>query len=354
MNIASAMNPAKSLSTLLFIMAIVYVLIIGQGILIPLILAVILWILVRGTRSLINRNAFIKRKFPSWLKSFFSTMILLGIAGGISQIIIVSTRSLVQSYSTYKGNISIMTLKINDILNIDINELLSVQIKGLDFTKIFSVVLNGLTDVLSSALLILIYTLFIFLEETNFNSKLKKIFRDGDKYNQILEMLEKIEVSVNQYLGLKILVSLLTGILSYFVLLIIGIDGPAFWAFLIFLMNFIPNIGSVIATFFPAVFSVLQFGEFLPFILILSIIGTIQIVVGNIIEPRIMGNSLNISSLVALISLVFWGAIWGVIGMLISIPLTVFLLIVLSQFKETRSLAILLSEKGHLNNKEVH
>ena len=140
----------------------------------------------------------------------------------------------------------------------------------------------------------------------------------------------------------------MTGVLSFFVLLLIGVDAPLFWAFLIFILNFIPTIGSLIATAFPAVFSMLQFGEFTPALMVLAFVGAIQIIVGNLIEPRLMGSSLNISPLVVFLTLALWGLIWGVTGMLLSVPITVILIIILSEFEGTRSLAIMLSQKGNI------
>ena len=141
----------------------------------------------------------------------------------------------------------------------------------------------------------------------------------------------------------------MTGGLSYIALLIIGIDSPVFWAFLIFLLNFIPTIGSLIATMFPAVFCLLHYGEFGPGILVLIFVGAIQILVGNILEPKLMGSSMNISSLVTIIALSFWGAIWGVTGMILSVPITVIMIIIFSQFPSTRPIAVALSEKGEID-----
>jgi predicted PurR-regulated permease PerM len=140
----------------------------------------------------------------------------------------------------------------------------------------------------------------------------------------------------------------LTGFLSYIVLLVLGVHSPILWAILIFLLNYIPSIGSLIATTFPAIFAMLQFGDLSSGIWVLVSVGTIQLVVGNFIEPKIMGNSLNISPLVVLVALIVWGAIWGIVGMLLSVPITVMMIIIMAQFENTKSLAILLSATGEL------
>ena len=161
-------------------------------------------------------------------------------------------------------------------------------------------------------------------------------------------LIKKIDASVSRYLAIKTLVSLLTGLLSFIALLFIGVDAPFFWAFLIFVLNFIPSIGSLIATFFPAFFALLQFGEFTPAILVLSIVGVIQIVLGNFLEPRIMGTSMNISPLVVFLTLILWGMMWGIAGMLLSVPITVILIIIMAEFKDTRPIALLLSRRGQI------
>ena len=142
--------------------------------------------------------------------------------------------------------------------------------------------------------------------------------------------------------------SFITGLGSYIALLFIGIDAPVFWAFLIFLLNYIPTIGSLIGTLFPAFFCLLQFGDLSSFLMVLGVVGTLQVIVGNLLEPKLMGNTLNISSFVAIFALSFWGTLWGITGMLLSVPITVIMVIIFSHFSSTRPVAIMLSEKGNI------
>ena len=140
--------------------------------------------------------------------------------------------------------------------------------------------------------------------------------------------------------------------MSLIVFYICDLNFAVFWAFLIFLLNYIPTIGSLLATLFPVAFSMLQFGEFTTASVILVVVGAIQIIIGNLIEPRWMGNSMNISPLISILSLMFWGLIWGTTGMIVSVPFTVVIIIILSEIEGTRPLAILLSEKGDISEKE--
>jgi predicted PurR-regulated permease PerM len=145
-------------------------------------------------------------------------------------------------------------------------------------------------------------------------------------------------------------VSLLTGGISYVILLLFGIDYAFLWAFLIFIFNYIPYIGSLVATLLPSVFAIIQFGSLWSFVWVFISIEVVQLVVGNYVEPKVMGRSLNLSPLVVVLALSFWGYIWGLLGMFLSVPITSILLITMAQFPATRNVAILLTENGKLDN----
>jgi len=139
-----------------------------------------------------------------------------------------------------------------------------------------------------------------------------------------------------------------TGLVGYVVLALVGVDFASFWGFTIFLLNYIPIIGSVVATLFPALLTLIQFDTFTPFLIVGIGLTSAQFIVGNVIEPKLMGSSLNLSPLVVLLSLALWGSLWGIPGMFLCIPIMVILLIVLSHFDATRPLAVMLSERGEL------
>ena len=347
------MNLNSTASFLISAISIVIILIYGQFLLVPFILALLLWVLVRDINHKLDRIKLIKKYFPKWLKSVITSIFILSIMGAISKVLTVNISSLTKNYPLYETNVGLMTQTINETFNINIIEQLNNFSGGFDMGKILSAIFSSITDLFSSTFMILIYALFIFLEETSFDYKLKAVFTKEDQLEKVRDMLDRIESSVTKYLGLKVLLSFITGFASYLALMMIGIDGPIFWAFLIFLLNFIPTIGSLIATIFPAIFSLLQFGDFTHGTLVLVVVGLIQVLVGNILEPKMMGNSLNLSALVTIIALSFWGAIWGVVGMIISVPITVILVIIMSQFESSRGVAMMLSEKGKLIDEEA-
>tara|TARA_B100000401_G_C52803760_1_gene720015 strand:+ start:149 stop:1174 length:1026 start_codon:yes stop_codon:yes gene_type:complete len=328
--------------------SIVTTLIYGKSLLIPFIFALLLWFLSRKLRISLNKIKFINKFLPSWLKNTISSLFILSLLIIISKILSSNINTLATASKNYDSNIGSIIESLSSYLTVDVVEALKNQLGNINFGKILSLIFNSLTELFGNLFMIIIYVLFIFLEEVNFHQKLILAFSKSNKQDKISTVIEEIEASITNYLGLKTIVSLCTGLLSYIVLLFIGIDAPIFWAFLITLLNYIPTVGSLIATVFPATYCLLQFGEVYPFVLVLVLVGTIQVLIGNILEPRLMGNSLNISSLATLIALSVWGSIWGITGMFLSVPISVILIIILSQFPSTKPVAIMLSDKGEI------
>ncbi|CAM1362271.1 AI-2E family transporter [Tenacibaculum xiamenense] len=340
----------NSANVVIVITAIIAILVIGKGILIPFIFALIFWFLTREIRKSVYKIPFAEKFIPKWLSNVIVFSIIILSFSFVSEIITNSISDLTSSYSKYESNIDSIIKNIDSYFHVDVVGSIKTLIGKFDYGSFLGDIANGISGLLGDTFMIIIYALFFFLEESSFKKKLHKMFVNKEhSFNNMQHMLGKIENSISNYLRLKTYVSLLTGILSYFVLLGVGVDSAPFWAFLIFLLNYIPTIGSLIATVFPSIFCLLQFGEITPFLIVLLAVGSIQVIVGNIIEPRVFGKSLNLSPMVTILSLAIWGKIWGVTGMVLSVPITVIMIIIFSQFEKTKSVAILLSENGDLD-----
>jgi predicted PurR-regulated permease PerM len=289
---------------------------------------------------------FLGQKIPIWLWTIIASLILFTLFGLAINILVDNIALLSKKIPSYEANLNGVSESINDTLGIDFLSRIRHYVGDFELSKVLSPILNSLTDLFANGFMVVLYVLFLFLEESVFRQKLKQLFTKDQHFDEASMIIEKINQSTSSYITLKTIISLITGIASYFALLFIGVDTPVFWAFLIFIMNYIPTIGSLVGTLFPAFIALLQFGDLTHFFLVLSIVGTIQVLVGNFIEPKIMGNTLNLSPLVVILSLSFWGAVWGITGMVLSVPITVILVILFAQFKATKPIAILLSEKG--------
>ena len=345
---SNKMENSKKIYIFLIVLTTIVVCIYAQSIILPFVLAILFWFLIRVIKKGLLKVKFIKR-LPHWLLTVSSTLVLIGFLVLIVSMISNNISHLSKTLPVYEENVNKITRLINEEFNIDLVSLLGDFAKNIKFGSILSSLFSTLTGLFGNAFTVLIYLLFLLLEEPIFPQKLQAMYPDEKRHKQVTQLVNKIDQSIGNYVALKTLTSLMTGFLSYFALLFIGIDAPLFWAFMIFILNFIPTIGSLIATVFPALFAVLQFGELTPGLLVLAIVGAIQVIIGNGVEPRLMGNSLNISPLVVLLTLATWGVIWGISGMLLSVPITVIMIIIMSEFPGTRPIAILLSQKGTLN-----
>ncbi|MEO9482484.1 MAG: AI-2E family transporter [Ekhidna sp.] len=325
-------------------------LILGESILIPFVYGVVLWFLSRFFKNLLHKIPFLKKSVPNWLLNTFVFLIVLIGLSLISGLITTNIRSLLENNALYKANLDAVLNKINATFQIDLYAQLSSTIEKFDYASILGSIADSLTGALGDFIMIILYAAFILSEESSLTGKIKKLFSDPAQYERASSILKKINDASSDYIRLKTYVSLTTGFVGYVFLAIMGVDAAFFWAFLMFALNYIPTIGSLIATLFPAAFSLIQFGEFTPFIIILAGLGAIEWFIGNVIEPKLMGSSLNLSPLVTILALIVWGQIWGITGMLLSVPITVVMVIIFSQFESTRSIAILLSQNGEIDD----
>ena len=232
----------NSANFIIVTIAIVAVLVVGKGILIPFVFALIFWFLTREIRKTIYKIPFAKKFIPKWLSNILVFSLIILSFSFISEIITNSITDLTESYSKYETNIDAIIKNIDAYFHVDIIKSIKSVIGKFNYGSVLGDIANGISSILGDTFMIVIYALFIFLEETSFKKKLHKMFLNKeDNYNNIQAMLAKIETSISNYLRLKTYVSLLTGILSYLVLFLAGVDSAPFWAFFNFLAKLYSN-----------------------------------------------------------------------------------------------------------------
>jgi predicted PurR-regulated permease PerM len=196
----------------------------------------------------------------------------------------------------------------------------------------------GLSGILTNTFLIVLTVIFILLEVSGFPSKMKQALKLSD---DDLSKYGEMTAAVNQYLAIKSIISLGTGITIAIWLAILGVDYPVLWGLLAFMLNYVPNIGSIIAAIPAVLIALVQLGAVSALLTGAGFL-VVNIVFGNVIEPRYMGKGLGLSPLVVFLSLVFWGWVLGPVGMLLSVPLTMVLKIMMENREETRWIGVLL------------
>ena len=203
-----------------------------------------------------------------------------------------------------------------------------------------SSILSGLGGVLSNGLLIILMVVFMLLEATIFRYKLRNVFGStSDGVSQV----DSFSDTVNRYMLIKTGTSLATGIIATIWLMILGIDYPLLWGFLTFLFNYVPTVGSIIAAVPPALLALISpDGGLITALLSAAGYLVINISIGSILEPRILGNGLGLSTLVVFVSLLFWGWVFGPVGMVLSVPLTMTIKIALSNSESGKWLSAMM------------
>lgn len=340
---------AKFTYILVSLIALVTILVYTEEYVVPFIVALILWFIIHELRENLQWIPWVRDNVPIWVQSLIAFLIITAVILGIAELVYYNFSVLYENYDTYEQNLQIVLLQLNDALNIDIAGKVNQYTQNFDVDAAFGSMFGATTSLFGDGFLILIYVVFLLIEESIFPLKLKAFYPNEEDQEKKQDLFYKMDQNIGRYLRLKTVVSFMTAVLSYVALIIFGVEAALFWSLLIFVLNFIPTIGSLIATVFPALFAVLQMAELAPFIYIMLSVGAVQIVIGNVVEPKMMGTSLNMSSLVVVLSLTIWGGIWGIMGMILSVPITVMMIIVFEEIPSLRFIAVALSEKGQLS-----
>ncbi len=288
-----------------------------------------------------------RRGLPKGLAMLAVLAALAAIGFAISALVGSSIRKFSRSLPTYKARLKEETTGLVDWLR-DRNVPVSQEDIGqyLDpgaAIQLVADVFNGFGGVLANAFLIFLTVLFILFEAHSFPRKVRAVVKDPDTS---LARFDAFSENLKRYLAIKSLASLGTGAVIAACLAVIGVDYPLLWGLLAFLLNYVPNIGSVIAAVPAVLFAYIQLGPAAA-AWSTAVYAVVNVVVGNVIEPRFMGRGLGLSTLVVFVSLVFWGWVLGPVGMFLSVPLTMTAKIALDSSEDTRWVAVLLgSEDG--------
>ena len=287
-------------------------------------------------------NFFQSKKINNPLSVSLVLITIITASLSIAALIGTSLNSFRKSLPEYKEKIYYEIDKISIIaekygLNIDSNFLYDY----VDPTFIMQSVANTISafgNVLTNYFLILFIVMFTLLEAAGFSNKLKLAFKNSSNSITNFHIFSE---NMNKYISIKTIVSIITGFLIYICLSFIGLDHAIMWALIAFFLNYIPNIGSIIASIPAIIIALIQFNIYYALLVALVYL-IINIVMGSIVEPKYLGKELGLSTLIIFLSLIFWGWLLGPVGMLLSVPLTMIMKIALESNDDTRWISILL------------
>lgn len=340
------------------LIALIFCLWIGRSLFIPILFAAFIWYLINAIASYYRRimpcyksdgkSCRISPKFYDWISNILSFATI----GGI--IFLFATQIKPMFWELYSATpvLQQRLLEASNYVSTKIGISLNLDMVP-NLPHIATYVASSLAGIATSTGLVIIYLIFMFIEQNSFNKKIDSLPVQKIKAKKLRYILNSIDEHMKKYLFIKTFISAATGIFAYIALKGLGLEFASVWAFMIFILNYIPTLGSILACVMPIAYAFISGDTWhLPLFTAIALIA-IETVFGNILDPKLTGKTLNISTLAILINLVFWGMIWGVAGMFFSVPILAAIYITTAQFKSTRWIAVLLSADGNIPDEAI-
>lgn len=315
----------------------------------PLAIAIFNWYLINAFAGAIQQLNILGWHPPRLLSFIAAFVILLICLGAIVELIATNLAIISAKFPFYQ-------VRFQEILSKFLGHFHVKKIPSIFSTEdimrysggIISTVGSKLTSTAGTAIAVTLYIAFLFAEQGSFNKKLSALVSDPERQLATRKTLDRVATNIRSFLWLQTLASILAGIVSYIILKTVGVEFASFWAVMIFFLNYIPYIGAIIGTVFPTILTLIQFGSFIPFMIVGASMAAVHFFIGSVLEPWMYGRSLKLSPIIILITIAFWGSMWGIIGMILSVPITVIIMIICEAFPKTRPIAIILSKDGDI------
>lgn len=317
-----------------------------RDILTPLAMAIFLMIMIDGVKRFIEDRAGLNARAAG------VAALLLVVAGFIASIWIIIDGA--ASFFTDASGVSAnMGPRLDQLLD-DGGRLIGVTtpptaaelLNGIDLRGWLTQMALQAQGVLSGAFFVLVYLGFLLASQAGFRRKIVGMFPTREGRSEALEVFQRVRGGVEGYLWVQTVTGAMICVAAWLLMRAVGLQNAEFWTFVIFIVGFIPVLGGAVAGLAPPLFALVQFPTYWQAIVLFFGLQTILFIVGNLIQPRMQGDNQNIDPVVVLLSLAFWGKIWGVVGMFLSTPLAVMAMAVLAEFRGSRWMAILLSGDG--------
>jgi AI-2 transport protein TqsA len=327
----------------------VYVLHQAADVLIPFAVAVFVYMLLQPVIKLLEKGR-VPRVLVTVAVMGFTIIILMG----ISQLIYQSASVFTSDLPRYEERFNDLWARIGEMIgraprvhpegwNITKDPWVAEWLKGATIPNLVNLLLASVNSLLSNFFLVFIFLLLLLLGRDLLPRKLKHAFSPSLS-GRLTEITQGIRANIQKYLVIKTLVSLLASGIVMLITWSFGLDFVIIWGILTFFLNFIPNIGSIVSSGLPMLFALVQFDNPMTAVWMGLLIFAEDFTIGNFLEPRLTGKRIDLSPLLIMFSLIFWGSIWGIVGMFLSVPLTAIVKIVCDNIEPLRPIGILMGE----------
>jgi AI-2 transport protein TqsA len=320
----------------LVLVAVGMVLKLASSVVLPLIIAWLLSYLIAPAVNYMTR-----RKIPATLAVFVILIILLGIFYLSFTFLYSRISAFAAAYPRYQSRMTELIQAVSSRWNLNFDPFAGIN-WGQSIGGFLVTLSQSIFGFVSKLVLVIIFLFFILLGKPYFKYKILKSF-SAENADQISRITSSITAQIRRYLSLQFLISFVTGILVWMALVSIGVDFAITWGALAFFLNFIPTVGSIVASIPPILLALIQFyPSFWPGIITLIVLVTIQLGMGNGIAPKVMGDQLNLSPVVVLLSLLFFGWLWGIVGALLSVPIAAVIKIVCENIETLNPISVMM------------
>ena len=325
---------------------ILFLLVQARFILISLVIAIILFSLTADAITAFSRLRIGSWKITNWLASMAAFTLIAVVLLTLSAIVISQVNAVVTTTLTYTDQAIADVARLAALYSPEAEATVEASIRSIEVSGYLSALAGQASNLLSATTLVILFVGFMFAERLWFNTKLENLMHDRAKAQRVGRIIHSIVRRVNHYLLVKTGVSATTAVAVYALMTAFGLEFAGPMAILTFILNYIPSVGSIIATILLGVVALIQVPEPATALLVFVIAGMVQFMLGSVIDPMLMGRALRVSSFGIIVSLSFWGAVWGIPGMFLAVPIMVAIMIVCSHIPSARPVAVLLSREG--------
>ena len=328
------------------------ILIYGRPFLVPIVVGFLVFTVLAAGIDKVSRIRMGRIAPPYWLAAILGLVALGAIMVVLYVIVSGELILMIAEWPTMLERLQRVIASLSDWLDQDLAEAIRVSLADFNVVDGLRGIVTPAGVAIASIVVVLLYVGFMFVESGHFPNKIDRLFTDPVRAAEVKGTARRIIAGIHRYLLLKTLLSLGNTIAAYAVLRIMDVDFAETWALLTFFLNFIPKIGSITATVLPSVFALLQFQEFGPVLVVVIGLALVHALTGEIVEPMVMGKTLNLSSLVIMAALTFWTMVWGLAGAFLAVPLMAVILTICAKIPSLRPVAILLSSDGDIDMDE--
>ena len=321
----------------------------GRGFLIPLAITGLIFILSSAIVDRLCAMRVFGYSPPRWLANVLTGFIVIFAFLIFGSTLSSATEDLVEAIPRYEERLTDLQKQLTTLFGGRLAEGLTSLVDSLDLGEVVGMVLGQLSGGVSMVVLIALYLAFLISERTAWVAKLPRFSTTAEGAARASRVMNRISTGVKGYMWVNAVTSAMSGTVAYFIFRMVGLDFAELLAVIVFVVGFIPNIGAFIGVFLPSAVALLQFDSLTPFLIVLLGYGGSDQFISNVITPAMQGKSLNLSTFMVMVSLTFWGTLWGGIGAFLATPMMVVVLVVCAEIPSMRWMTVLLSSDGDLS-----